>query len=220
MSPRNESARPWARESALETAHDLARNMSAPPRSTVSFRPYGTTSATTPAQALNGTGGGLRWIFRVHTDSVLKAHLPDLAERMGKLRSSALDDARGQDKESAAHAVSQVRSLRLAGLLSLAAILAGEDDQPSPDALAEVPVETLLDRLSDLARRMPIVRSLPALAFAERWCGLGLGRTATDDPHAALWVLTHLNGRTFDRDGAPLLAPDLAEGGAWDLYAP
>jgi hypothetical protein len=31
-------------------------------------------------------------------------------------------------------------------------------------------------------------------------------------------VLTHLNGRTFDRDGLPLLAQGLEDGRAYDLY--
>ena len=198
----------------------LAHNMSAPPRSTVSFRPYGTTSATTPADALNGAGGGLRWIYRAHPDAVLKVHLPALEESMDRLRASALGKAQDKNREAAAEAVTRIRVLRLAGLVTLAAGLAGERGMPSLDVLAGQPAEVLLDRLVDLADRMPVARSLPALAYAESWGGMNLGRTADSDPHATLWVLTHVNGRTFDRDGPPLLAPDLLQGGAWDLFVP
>lgn len=203
-----------------ERTPGLARNMSAPPRSIVSFRPYGTTRSTSPAQARNGAGGGLRWLLRARPDTVLALCLPDLHARMGGLREGALEQARGGNREAAAGIVTEIRSLRLAGLVTVAAGLAGRRGLPAPDALAKEPAESLLDRLEELARHLSPVSTLPAMAVAERSSGHKPGRTKAGDAHAALWVLTHLNGRTFDRDGLPLLAPDMAEGGTWDLFTP
>lgn len=195
-------------------------NMSAPPRSTVCFRPYGAGDRAASSQASIGSGGGLRWMLRVQPDALLEACLPEVHGRMAELRAQALACGQAKQREQAALAVSRVRLLRLAGLTTLAGRLAGASDMPPPDMLARAPLETLLDRLADLATRLPVPESLPALALAERPGGKYPIRATSTEPAATLWVLTHLNGRTFDRDSLPLLAPDLAEGGAWDLYAP
>jgi hypothetical protein len=199
----------------------LARNMSAPPRSTVSFRPYGTGSE--PAGKTHATPGnaGLRHVLRADPDALLLARLPGTVRRMRELRQEGLEAARRQGKPEAAERVARVHALRLAGLIALASPLDGTGRGVTAEALADVTLESLQDRLVDLATHLPPCPSLPAMAVAESLAGGSMrGDTASVDALTVLWALTHLNGRTFDRDGLPSLATDLAEGGAWDLFAP
>ena len=112
-------------------------------------------------------------------------------------------------------------ALRLAGLVVLASSLAAGAPAAGVAALAEEPLEALQDRLADLAGRLPPSPALPAMALAESLAsGSSRGGPGATDALAVLWALTHLNGRTFDRNGLPILAPDLAAGGAWDFFAP
>lgn len=199
----------------------FARNMSAPPRSTVSFRPYGTGAKQAGNTRAAPGNAGVRHILRADPDALLVARLPDTVRQMRELRREGLEAARRQGKAEAAERVARVRALRLAGLVALAASLDGAGRGVTAESLANETPETLQDRLVDQAGRLPPCPALPAMALAESVAGDDRrGVPACADALAVLWVLTHLNGRTFDRDGLPSLAPDLAEGGAWDLYAP
>jgi len=205
-----------------ETPADrLIRNMSAPPRSTVCFRPYGIAHEGTAQEAAPERASGLRWLFRADPDALLQVALPGTTQRMRDLRHAALKEAREQDKSAASRNIGKVRALRLAGLVRLAADFAGEvasrDGMDPEDATPEA----LHDRLVDLARCLPLPPGLPALGIVESLAGGSYrGGPGSTDALPVLWVLTHLNGHTFDRDGLPILAPDLAEGGAYDIYAP
>jgi hypothetical protein len=216
------NSRPCLQEHIEEQAGRLAHNMSAPPRSTVSFRPYGLAQSTASAPAPSGQTCGLQWLLRADPDALLKAALPDIAQRMQDLRQEALSQARGKDKQAASKNIAKLRSLRLAGLVSLAADLAGVESGPGGTASDRQPLETLQDSLTDLASRLPDPPAwLPALAIAESLAGGGARSDAgSTDTLAVLWALTRINGRTFDREGIPHLPADLAEGGAYDLYVP
>ena len=214
----------------------LAHNMSAPPRSTVSFRPYGTAQVGSTASTTHEEGGNLRWVFRAQVDLLLKARRLAPASRNRPRRHTSAASAptrapegqspqaepvrtRGRPRTAEAGADPVVRARRLAGLVLLAAEQASEPGLPGLAALAGEPAEALLDRLADLAGRLPPPQGLPALAVAEPASDATPKRAGSPDVLAVLWVLTHINGHTFDRDGLPLLVPDLAAGGIWDLYA-
>jgi hypothetical protein len=140
---------------------------------------------------------------------------------MRELRPAPLAALRNENRSAVAQAAAAVRALRLAGLVTLASRLLDEDAPAVPESLGAGAIEILHDRLSDLARRLPACRRLPVMAVAVPLAGGSFrGGAGSTDAHAVLSALTHINGRTFDRDGLPLLVPDLAEGGAWDLYAP
>lgn len=200
----------------------LAHNMSAPPRSTVTFRPYGSSNAPTSTSPPSAEACGLKWLLRADPDTLIKNSLPEVAGRMRELRHEALSMAQGQDKAAAAQKIAAVRALRIGGLLSLAANLVGEDCASDNFAPGEEPLEALLDRLADLASRLPTPPAvLPALAIAESLAGGGArSASGSTDVLAVLWTLTRINGRTFDREGLPHLPHDLAEGGTYDLYVP
>jgi hypothetical protein len=200
----------------------MAHNMSAPPRSTVTFRPYGWAGATANAPPPPERTCGLERLLRADPDALLADALPDVARRMHDLRREALSRAQAQDKAAAARQIAAVRALRIGGLISLAARLAAVDPVPDAFEACEEPLEALLDCLADLAGRLPSPPAwLPALAIAETLAGGGAGSDpGSTDALAVLWVLTRVNGRTFDRDGLPHLPADLAEGGTYDLYAP
>lgn len=206
----------------IEVAGDgLARNMSAPPRSTVSFRPYGSAGPAGVGRASPAEATGLRHILRADPGALLQACLPDTVRRMRSLRVSGPAGAGRQDKGTARADAASIHALRLAGLVALASALVTGGTLPGTDALETEPLEVLNDRLVDLAGRLPPCPRLPAMAVAESLAGGSTrGDPGSTDVLPVLWTLTHLNGRTFDRDGLPILAPDLAEGGAWDFFAP
>jgi hypothetical protein len=185
----------------------LARNMSAPPRSSISFRPYRSEATLPGVVATNG----LCWRLRADPDALIRAHRPGLNRRMGALRRQVQACAQNQPRSAALTA--ELRLLRLSGVLDLAASLSGTVS----DIPADVPLETLLDRLADLSRTLPQA-NLPAMGIVEPVTPEAHRKPPAEDLLAALWVLTHLNGRTFDRDGLPLLAPGLEDGRAYDLY--
>jgi hypothetical protein len=130
---------------------------------------------------------------------------------MGALRRQV--QACAQDQPRSAALTAELRLLRLSGVVDLAASLTGT----ASDLPADVPLETLLDRLADLSRTLPQA-NLPAMGIVEPVTPEAHRKPPAEDLLAALWVLTHLNGRTFDRDGLPLLAPGLEDGRAYDLY--
>lgn len=199
----------------------FARNMSAPPRSTVSFRPYGSAAESTGKIGVTPEAAGLRHVLRADPDALLAARLPATVRRMRVLRADGLDAARGRDRQEARASIARVRALRLAGLVALASSFEAGAPAAVVEDLADQPLEALQDRLADLAGRLPPCPALPAMAVAESLAGGASGSVpGSTDVLAVLWTLTRLNGRTFDRDGLPSLAPDLAEGGAWDFYAP
>lgn len=185
----------------------LARNMSAPPRSSISFRPYRSEAALPGVAATNS----LCWRLRADPDALIRAHRPKLNRRMGALRRQL--QACAQDQTRSAALTAELRLLRLSGVLDLAASLTGT----ASDLPADVPLETLLDRLADLSRTLPKA-NLPAMGIVEPVTPEAHRKPPAEDLLAALWVITHLNGRTFDRDGLPLLAPGLEDGRAYDLY--
>jgi hypothetical protein len=185
----------------------LARNMSAPPRSSISFRPYRSEAALPGVAATNG----LCWRLRADPDALIRAHRPGLNRRMGALRRQI--QACAEDQPRSAALTAELRLLRLSGVLDLAASLTGT----ASDLPADVPLETLLDRLADLSRTLPQA-NLPAMGIVDPVTPEAHRKPPAEDLLAALWVLTHLNGRTFDRDGLPLLAPGLEDGRAYDLY--
>ncbi len=185
----------------------LARNMSAPPRSSISFRPYRSEAALPGVAATNS----LCWRLRADPDALIRAHRPGLNRRMGALRRQV--QACAQDQPRSAALTAELRLLRLSGVVDLAASLSGT----ASDLPADVPLETLLDRLADLSRTLPQA-NLPAMGIIEPVTPEAHRKPPAEDLLAALWVLTHLNGRTFDRDGLPLLAPGLEDGRAYDLY--
>lgn len=203
-------------------AQPLVHNMSAPPRSTVTFRPYGSGDATTSVPPPCAETCGLEWLLRADPDALLRNALPEVAGRMRERRNEAPSLAQGQDKATAARNIAAVRALRIGGLLSLAAKLTGEDCAPGKIDPGEEPLEALLDRLADVAGRLPAPPpELPALAVAESLAGGGArSDPGSTDVLAVLWTLTRINGRTFDREGLPHLPLDLAEGGIYDLYVP
>lgn len=200
----------------------LIHNMSAPPRSTVSFRPYGLAESTPSAPPPAETTCGLKWVLRADPDALLRSALPDVTARMRDLRHEALALAQEQDKAAASRNIARLRGLRLAGLITIAASLASEASPWDGLAPDELPVEALQDRLADLASRLPPPPPwMPAMAIAESLAGGGArSDPGSTDALAVLWALTHINGRTFDLEGPPHLAADIAEGGAYDLYVP
>jgi len=185
----------------------LARNMSAPPRSSISFRPYRSEAALPGVAATNS----LCWRLRADPDALIRAHRPKLNRRMGALRRQI--QAYAEDQPRSAALTAELRLLRLSGVVDLAASLTGT----ASDLPADVPLETLLDRLVDLSRTLPQA-NLPAMGIVEPVTPEAHRKPPAEDLLAALWVLTHLNGRTFDRDGLPLLAQGLEDGRAYDLY--
>lgn len=199
----------------------VAHNMSAPPRSTVSFRPYGARAGKANTTGVTPASAGLRHLLRADPDALLAARLPDTARRLRAWQREGLAAASGPDPAAARSDSTRLYALRLAGLVVLASSLAAGAPTAVVADLAEEPLEALQDRLADLAGRLPPSPALPAMAVAASLAGdSSRGGPGATDALAVLWALTHLNGRTFDRHGPPILAPDLAAGGAWDLFAP
>jgi hypothetical protein len=192
----------------------VVRNMSAPPRSTITFNPYGVDATPKCGSGSNEAAKGLRWVLRAEPVAILQAHLPGTGERVNDMFTAALR----QDTRPPPAVFSRIHALILAGLVVVASRLAGDEPQRTVECLEKLPPEVLQDRLTELARRLPPCPDLPAMAAAQPWSGLRLGYPSCTDPLAVLYVLTHINGRTFDRDGSPLLAEGLEEGRVYDLY--
>lgn len=130
---------------------------------------------------------------------------------MQALRADGLEAARGHDKQQARTSIPRVGALRLAGLVALALSFQAGAPAAVVEALAHHPLEALRDRLADLAGRLPPCPALPAMAVALSLAsGVSAKPAASMDVLAVLWSLTHLNGRNFERDGLPSLAPWIA----------
>lgn len=200
----------------------LIHNMSAPPRSTVSFRPYGLAESTPSTPPPAEKTCGLKLVLRADPDALLRSALPDITARMRDLRHEALALARGQDKAAASRNIAMLRRLRLSGLIAIAASLVGEKSSWDGFVTEELPVEALQDRLADLASRLPPPPTwMPEMAIVEPLASGGArSDPGSTDALAVLWMLTRINGRTFDRKGLPHLPADIAVGGSYDLYVP
>jgi len=173
------------------------RNMSAPPRSTLTLRPFQAPVAV-PRRTDRGapSNWGLAWYARVDLDEILRDRWPGWSERLGGLVPEGLGD------------------LRLRGALALARACAGSPDppgSPEPD-LREDLADELLRRMRDLAPEPP----LPALMLATQVSPRP--RLTERDAARALAVLTHLSGRTCDLSASPLLGEALLEGRPVDLW--
>lgn len=174
------------------------RNMSAPPRSTLTLNPF-----RIPAEVAKATGGaltnwGLAWYARVDFDQLLKAQWPRWA---GKLRNPTTSPGQG-------------KYLRLCGAVALARIHEGVPAHPGK--LGAGQREELGDELLRRAPELSRARALPLLMLVTR--AADTLQTTDADPIRALAILTHLSGRTCDPGGSPLLSEVLQEGYAIDLW--
>lgn len=195
------------------------RNMSAPPRSQISFRPYGLGTpesgagdgAPGPVTAADRTQAtGLRHILRVDLDDML--NIPEVSGNYPHLDRLVLI-------RLLAHAEALIDCQPTPGLAELAF---DESERVLSLARNRVPPnECLRDRLADLASSLPPPPALlPALALVETDGSLLAGSPTHCEPLAMLWVVTHINGNTFDRNGRPILAHKLGQRSRFDLYAP
>jgi hypothetical protein len=176
---------------------DALRNMSAPPRSTLTLRPFQVPLAV-PRRTDRGapSNWGLAWYARVDLDQILQARWPDWSDRLGDIVAPCLGN------------------LRLRGALALARACTGTPDHPgTPDlSLHE-------DRADELLRRVRMLvpePALPALMLATQVSPRP--RFAERDPARTLAILTHLSGRTCDLGASPLLSEALLEGRPVDLW--
>jgi hypothetical protein len=198
-------SRPQSEE--CDAAGRMLHNMSAAPTSTVTFAPYGAQADAATGRPSSMSPCGLRRIIRAAPDVLIQSRLPATYRRLQELANA------GEATEA--------RGLRMAALVRLAAALVDGTEAADDPAMEVPPLELLLDRLADLAARLPPAPvELPAMAPVEPVTAkAGASQGGTADTLAALWILTHVNGRTFNRDGLPLLVPDLASGPVYDLYA-
>lgn len=198
------SVQPSSKTSQEQSGGQL-HNMSAPPTTTIAFVPYGVSPQPTAGQKPS-SGQGLRRIARADPDALIRRHLPATYERLCQRSNgdAAAIDAAG----------------RMKALLALTSALVAGSVAEDPDESGDEPLEQLCDRLADLAGRLPpLPPEFPAMAVAEPAKGETPGLEEATGLLAALWILAHLNGRTFNRDGPPILAAGLAEGKAYDLFA-
>jgi len=185
---------------AVERGQEL-RNMSAPPRSTLTLHPF-RLPGERPAEPAQGalTNWGLAWYARMVFDQILRDRWP----RWGRLLGGC-----------AGHAGRQTH-IRLCAAVALAR---SQDASPiEPWDLDARLDEELADELLGLAPALVMAGTLPPLMLATR--AEGPGPDPDPDPMRTLAVLTHLTGRTCDPGGAPLLSQALREGLPVDLWIP
>ncbi len=175
------------------------RNMSAPPRSTLTLHPFQVPAAEDPAVTQGApTNWGLAWYARVNFDSVLAARWPRWAGKLG-------DIAFGRGHRS---------HLRLCGAVALARIQDGIAAHPR--RLEARLGEELGAELLRRAMGFEWALTLPPLMLATL---ASLAPKAADqDPGRTLAILTHLSGQTCDPAGSPLLSEALREGHTLDLW--
>ena len=177
------------------------RNMSAPPRSTLTLHPFQVQLGMGPVVTQGTpTNWGLAWYARVNFDWILEAQWPRWA---GKLRNRP--DRSGRRSH-----------LRLCGAVALARIQDGIPAHPRKleEGLGEELADGLLRRVPGFDR----AGTLPAMMLATR--ASQAPRNADKDPVRALIILTHLTGRTCDPSGSVLLSESLREGYTIDLWTP
>jgi hypothetical protein len=184
----------------MERGQEL-RNMSAPPRSTLTLHPFRLPEGR-PAAPAEGTptNWGLAWYARVHFDWILRDQWPQWGHRLGGCAGSAGRQA--HIRLWAAVALARGQDLSL-------------DDPWNLDARLD---EELADELLGLAPALARMGTLPSLMLATR--AVGQGPDPDPDPVRTLAVLTHLTGRTCDPGGAPLLSQALRDGLPIDLWIP
>jgi len=175
------------------------RNMSAPPRSTLTLQPFQVPAAKDPTVAQGApTNWGLAWYARVNFDGILEAQWPRWFGELGDIACSG-----------------GYRShLRLCGAVALARIQDGIAAHPRKleDGLGEELGDELLRRATGFER----AQALPPLMLATH-ASLA-PRDADQDPARTLTILTHLSGQTCDPAGSPLLSEALREGQTLDLW--
>ena len=186
-------------------------NMSAPPRSILTVKPFQTAA---PEAAGILTNWGLAWYARVDFEGHLRALWPEWAEAL-------LDPGRAPTPGAAARRPAaapqrQLRPsparkvhLRLCGAVALA-----RGAQSHPWALEPELGEALVDELMRLAPDR--ASSLPPLLFATP--ARGPARPLEPDPLRVLAILTHLSGATCDPAGSPLFSEALRESHVLDLW--
>ncbi len=177
----------------------MARNMSAPPRTTLSF------SALAPAPPAAGepisSGAGLRFICRLDARALTRRH----RKKVGTVAAGAEADELHQRIRTAA---AQVRAeVERAGGATVAAA--------KPDRAT--PIEALVDELHDLIARDPLAAAgLPGV-------GLFLPVRETRAPLPSLLrtlaILSRRRGPLFLRDADPVVWAAIADG-PFDLWVP
>lgn len=190
----------------------LARNMSAPPRSTFSFQPYGSRTSTPPDVA---RPVGLREIARASLGGLIAVQAPVRARRIQALSEKVNHLAHRHDPGTPP-VRAELHGEIVAGLAAVAAHLLGEP-VPCPDPPTS---ENLSDLLARVALRLT-PPALPAMGVVERLgsqdvlaCPAGL-----EPLLAGFWLLTHVNGHSFDRDGQPMLPTEPFTNSIHVLYA-
>lgn len=182
-------------------AGTLARNMSAPPRTTLTFSALG--SAAEDSEDAVDVGAGLRFVCRLDP----RAHIPERRRQTGA-------DANAKD-EARIH-----RRIRTAAVYARAE-LAGRPEV-SEDELDQIElpsVESLADELLAIVATIPLSENefpgigllLPVKDAVERPIMPGLVRT--------LAVLSRRRGDLFVRDADPIVWTAM-QGEALDLWLP
>lgn len=177
----------------------VLRNMSAPPRSTLTLHPFQVPTEATPETGHGRpTNWGLNWFTRVTLDGILRSRWPDWA-------AVAKSD----------HSATRRVHLRLCGAVALARYEVGSPVHPS--SLESELGEDLGDELFLHVRELAASQSLPPLMLATP--ALYPGKPIDEDPVLTLVILTHVSGRTCEPEGSPLLSSALCEGHVIDLWA-
>ncbi len=185
---------------ALEWGQEW-RNMSAPPRSTLTLQPFRLPDerAAEPARGAP-TNWGLAWYARVDFDRILLDRWPQWGGRLSGVAGPGVRQTHVRLCAAVALARGQGVSL---------------NDPWFLDASLD---EELADELLGLAPTLSRAGALPPLMLATR--ASSPGPDPDPDPVRTLAVLTHLTGRTCDPGGSPLLSQALREGLPVDLWIP
>lgn len=177
---------------AREGNHAL-HNMSAPPRSVLTLKPFRPAEPSVPTKG--GAAWGLSWRLRVAVEAVIQDAYPEmLPPDIADLRNSAY----------------------LVGAVALARKHRGLE--ADPETLFGHPFEALADELVRLAPGAEEVPELPRqmmVSFAD-----GVDREPARDVAVVLAVLTHLCGSVCDLSASARVAPALLNGAVLDLWAP
>lgn len=173
----------------------VLHNMSAPPRSTLTLRPFAPCAAPLAAEGTHPTNWGMCWLLRVDIETSVCEAFPGLLP---------------WDIADILH------NPFLLGALSLARRrrgLAGD-----PDLLMGRSKENLADELTCLAPGPEEAAGLPVQMMATP-AGRE-DRAIERDPGRILAVLTHLSGRVCDLSASPAVAEALLRATPLDLWAP
>jgi hypothetical protein len=195
------------------TGGRLAQNMSAPPRSTVSFQPYGTARPRS-GDVSPATATGLRLRLRASVRGIVEFHDPRRGKRIERLGRQVSDLAHKRDP-----AVVPVRDKyhdeMLHGLIAAVCSLDGTTPSVAKGHDREQLIDLITERVSKLPRP-----DLPAMGAVNRLGSYSaLDSTVEEDRLlSGLWLLTHINGDTFDRDGQAMLVASPFASSVYELY--